>query len=110
MNGITMIASTKLARQDADAERRPLEQLADARQRPELVDQPGLHVRCRIGASTNRPQMPKMMLGTAASSSIAMPTGRFSHAGAQLGEEDRDAEAHRESPAAARGSEVTSVP
>ena len=38
--------------------------------------------RCRIGASTNRPQMPKMMLGTAASSSIAMPTGRLSHTGA----------------------------
>ena len=27
------------------------------------------------------PQMPKMMLGTAASSSTAVPTGRFSHAG-----------------------------
>ncbi len=35
-----------------------------------------------IGASTNSPQIPKMMLGTAASSSIATPTGRLSQDGA----------------------------
>ena len=40
--------------------------------------------------------MPKMMLGTAASSSIATPTGRFSHDGRELGEEDGDAEADRD--------------
>ena len=41
----------------------------------------GCTCRCSTGASTNRPQIPKMMLGTAASSSTATPIGRFSRGG-----------------------------
>ena len=67
--------------QHPDAERRPLEKPPDQGSGPSVLDEPGLYWRCRIGARTNSPQMPKMMLGTAASSSIATPTGRLSRLG-----------------------------
>ena len=50
-----------------------------------------------------------MIEGIAASSSIAVPSGRRSHDGAQLGEEERDAEAHRHAISSAIA-DVTSVP
>ena len=49
----------------------------------------------KIGANTSRPHMPYTIDGIAASSSIAMPSGRRSHAGDEFGQEERDAEADR---------------
>ena len=48
---------------------------------PKLRINQGCTCRCSTGASTNRPQIPKMMLGTAANSSTATPMGLFSSGG-----------------------------
>jgi len=42
-----------------------------------MLDQPRLHVALKHGCQNEHPQIPKMMLGTAANSSTATPIGRF---------------------------------
>ena len=95
MNGSTMIASTKPGGQQPDAEGRPSKQLADQRQIAQVRDQPRLHECCSTGASTNSPQMPNTMLGTAASSSMAVDDRRAQPQRTGLGQEYRDAERER---------------
>src|SRR6266702_6149571 len=81
MNGSTMIASTTEAVRTPIPNGGPWNNLPITGKGPSHSMSHGCTWRCRIGASTNSPQMPKMMLGTAARSSRATPTGRLSHAG-----------------------------
>src|SRR5215469_7219556 len=82
MNGMTMTASTIPAVSTPIPKGGPWKSAPTPGIAPRVSMIQGCAYCCRIGAKTNRPQTPKMMLGTAASSSIATPTGRLSQAGA----------------------------
>ncbi len=81
-NGMTMIASTTPAVKIPMPNGGPWNSLPMIGNGPRPSMSHGCTVRCSTGERTNKPQIPKMMLGTAASNSIATPTGRLSHTGA----------------------------
>ncbi len=78
MNGSTISASTSPAVSMPMPMGGPLNRGSP----PATAFRAGCTWSCMKGAKTNRPHMPKMMLGMAASSSMAPPTGRASQGGA----------------------------
>ena len=88
--------------QQTDAIGRPAKQPADAGQIAEVPISHGCTVCCSTGASTNSPQMPNTMLGTAASSSMAAADRPAQPQRAGLGQEHGDAERQRHGDAASR--------
>src|ERR1700690_365914 len=81
MNGNTMMASTNPAVSTPIPYGGPMNSLPMPGTAPAYSISQGCTCRCSSGASTNKPQMPKMMLGTAASSSTATPIGLFNKGG-----------------------------
>ena len=81
MNGSTMMASTMPAVKMPMPNGGPMNSLPRYGTGWAWWISQGCTWRCNNGASTNNPQMPKMMLGTAARSSTATPIGRFSSGG-----------------------------
>src|SRR3984957_18511733 len=81
MNGSTMMARTTPAVSTPMPNGGPLNKPPNSDTWPRCAINQGCTCRCSTGASTNNPQMPKMMLGTAASNSTATPIGRLSSGG-----------------------------
>src|ERR1700681_1923917 len=81
MNGNTMMARTTPAVRTPMPKGGPLNRLPTRGTCPRCPINQGCTYRCSTGASTNNPQIPNMMLGTAASNSTATPIGRFNKGG-----------------------------